>query len=214
MPKIVDREARRAQIVAALWRVIRRDGMSGTSVRTVAAEAGVSAGSLRHYFTTQGELLTVAARSMAGGVGARVERRTAAWSADPAPLGSEQRVDRLVAVLEEVVPLGSQRRAEFEVWLELVMAARTSPELRELAVEAHREVRRLCQDVVIAVEYDPPYSPALSQDPRVRSRTDELHALLDGLSMHQALYPRETSSARVRQALRSRVASYAGSDRG
>lgn len=212
MPKIVDHEARRAEIVAALWRVIRRDGISGTSVRTVAAEAGVSSGALRHYFTTQSELLAVAVQSMATGVGARVDGRMSAWQDEPGPLGSSQRLDRLVAILEEVVPLSTQRRAEFEVWLELVMMARTAPELRDLAIDAHRALRRLCQNVVMAVSQDPPFSPALDRDPLVRGRTDELHALVDGISLHLALYPRELSSTRVRQALRSRLASYAGAD--
>ena len=210
MPKVVDHQERRADIVDALWRVVRRDGIAATSVRTVADEAGLSAGALRHYFTTQSELLAVAVRSMADGVGVRVERRMGAWQAEPGALGSEERLDRLVGVLEEVVPLGARRRAEFEVWLEMVMLARTSPDLQELAVEAHRGLRRVCGYVVAAVSQAPPYPARLHRDRRVRRRTDELHALVDGLSLHLALYPRETSGPRVREALRRRLASYAG----
>ena len=191
MPKVVDHQERRADIVDALWRVVRRDGIAATSVRTVADEAGLSAGALRHYFTTQSELLAVAVRSMADGVGVRVERRMGAWQAEPGALGSEERLDRLVGVLEEVVPLGARRRAEFEVWLEMVMLARTSPDLQELAVEAHRGLRRVCGYVVAAVSQAPPYPARLHRDPLVRRRTDELHALVDGLSLHLALYPRE-----------------------
>ncbi len=53
MPKIVDHDARREEIAQALWRVVRRDGIRAASVRTVAAEAGWSAGAVRYYFPDQ-----------------------------------------------------------------------------------------------------------------------------------------------------------------
>jgi AcrR family transcriptional regulator len=53
MPKLIDHEVRRLELVEAAWRVILRDGAGRVSVRAVAAEAGVSAGSLRHLFPTQ-----------------------------------------------------------------------------------------------------------------------------------------------------------------
>ncbi len=214
VPKVVDHEVRRAHIVAAMWRAIRRDGVAGTSVRTVAAEAGLSAGALRHYFTTQDELLALAVTSMNDEVARRVQTRLRRWSADPGEVGSPERLDRLTAVIEEVAPLDARRRAEFEVWLELVMLARTSPGLRGPALEAHRAVRLICGQVVLAVSRDlGPDEPAdaAERDPVLRSRTDELHGLLDGLSLHLTLYPRETSAARVRAALRGRLEAYASS---
>jgi AcrR family transcriptional regulator len=57
MPKLVDHEQRRRELGEAVWRVIRRDGVEAASVRKVAQEAGWSAGALRHYFSTQSELL-------------------------------------------------------------------------------------------------------------------------------------------------------------
>ena len=71
MPKIVDHEARRKELAEAAWRVIRREGLEGASVRNVAKEAGMSLGSLRHYFATQSELLAFSMRM----VGERVKER-------------------------------------------------------------------------------------------------------------------------------------------
>ena len=60
MPKLVDHEERRRELGDAVWRVIRSRGVDGASIRTVAHEAGWSPGALRHYFSTQSELLTFA----------------------------------------------------------------------------------------------------------------------------------------------------------
>ena len=60
MPKIVDHDKQRLLVAEAAWRVIRRDGMEQASVRKIAEEAGISPGSMRHYFSTQSELLLYA----------------------------------------------------------------------------------------------------------------------------------------------------------
>ncbi len=71
MPRVVDPVARRNDLAEAVWRVIRREGLEGASVRAVAREAGLSMGSLRHYFGTQSELLIFAMRMVMD----RIERR-------------------------------------------------------------------------------------------------------------------------------------------
>lgn len=43
-------DARRASLIEACARVLARDGASGASVRSIAAEAGVSPGLVGHYF--------------------------------------------------------------------------------------------------------------------------------------------------------------------
>ncbi len=57
MPKIVNHEHRRKLIGEAVWRFILKDGMNGATVRNIAKEAGLTLGSLRHYFNFQEELL-------------------------------------------------------------------------------------------------------------------------------------------------------------
>ena len=44
VPKIVDWDARRDEILDATWRVIARDGLVNTTVRAIAREAGCSQG--------------------------------------------------------------------------------------------------------------------------------------------------------------------------
>ena len=57
VPKAVDRESRRREIAEALHRIAARDGLEGVSVRTVAAEARMSAGAVQREFGTKDELL-------------------------------------------------------------------------------------------------------------------------------------------------------------
>ncbi len=62
MPKIVDHESQRARFAEAAVRLIARDGFEGMTMRAVAAEAGLSYGSLFHYFDSKDELLMHAVR--------------------------------------------------------------------------------------------------------------------------------------------------------
>src|SRR4029450_9629084 len=107
MPKLVDPDQRRSELAQAVWTVIRRDGLQRASVRNVAREAGLSMGSLRHYFASQSELLCFAMQL----VGDRGRARVAALE----PAADPRR--RARQLLHELVPLDDERRAEAEVWL-------------------------------------------------------------------------------------------------
>lgn len=62
MPKIVDHDQRRVELVDATWRIIARQGMEGATMRDIAVEAGFSNGALKPYFPTKADLLTFAFR--------------------------------------------------------------------------------------------------------------------------------------------------------
>jgi AcrR family transcriptional regulator len=57
MPKIVDHDIQRVKFVEAAMSLIARHGLEGVTMRAVAAEAGLSYGSLFHYFKSKDELL-------------------------------------------------------------------------------------------------------------------------------------------------------------
>jgi AcrR family transcriptional regulator len=102
VPKLVDHEERRRELGDAVWRVIRSRGVDGASIRTVAREAGWSPGALRHYFSTQSELLTFAMQMV-------VERIEARVSALEPPADPRRAVEQR---LHELLPLDKERRAE------------------------------------------------------------------------------------------------------
>jgi AcrR family transcriptional regulator len=57
MPRIAMVDERRAELAAAAARVIARSGLSGTTLRQVAAEAGWTTGALTHYFADKRALM-------------------------------------------------------------------------------------------------------------------------------------------------------------
>lgn len=57
MPKIVDYAQRRRDLVEATTRIIVRQGLSGTTMRDIAAEAGFANGVVKSYFGSKADLL-------------------------------------------------------------------------------------------------------------------------------------------------------------
>ena len=60
MPRRVDVEERRNAVLAAVWRVVERDGLPGATMRAIAQEAGASTAVITHYFNNKDEVLRAA----------------------------------------------------------------------------------------------------------------------------------------------------------
>jgi AcrR family transcriptional regulator len=107
VPKIVDAEGRREEVLEATWRVMAREGLEGVSVREIAAEAGYSTGVIAHYFKNKDDVIRSALL--------RVWRR----EADRIALRTEglRGMAALRATVGEVLPSGEERRLEMAVWL-------------------------------------------------------------------------------------------------
>ncbi|HWD82849.1 MAG TPA: TetR family transcriptional regulator C-terminal domain-containing protein [Kribbella sp.] len=196
MPKIVDHATRREEIAEALWRVVRRDGIRAASVRTVAAEAGWSAGAVRYYFPDQDGLLSFAMDL----VSRRVTERVGAIEAK----GSVPAI--VLRYLDEVLPLDAERRAEFDIWLAFMAQAQAESGAGTLHAHVdtvHDGLRELCESLIRAL-HD---AGLLKEGLEVRREVERLHALLDGLALHAAIQPTRSTPTRVRQLMRHHVES-------
>ncbi|WP_091103762.1 TetR/AcrR family transcriptional regulator [Nonomuraea pusilla] len=180
MPKVVDPAERRREVVDALFRVVIRDGLERASLRTVAAEARLNVGSVRHYFATHEELKRFAMRSMIDRVGSRLHARAEAVG-DAGTLTREERKEVAASLFAELLPLDEARRAEVTVFLDFITAARTDPSLQDLAREAATGARALARRVLTWLE--------LPAGVDVELECERLTALLDGLGMNAVLYP-------------------------
>jgi AcrR family transcriptional regulator len=169
----VDPVERRQDLVEAVLRVIRRDGLEQASVRNVAREAGLSMGSLRHYFVSQSELMVFAFRTVID----RIEARLAMLAPEPDP---RRRAER---VLAELLPLDDDRRAENEVWLAFTSRAMVDPMLRALRDEGYDALQHGCR-AILADLSAAGLAPADTQ-----AEAERLHAWLDGLAVHAAMRP-------------------------
>lgn len=173
MPKLIDHERRKAAYAEATWRVILTQGIDQMSVRNVAAEAGVSIGSLRHLFPRQDDLAAFAMALVAE----RAERRIRAMS--PGGCSSDP-VERAWELLAQVLPLDETRRTEAQVWLAFSAAAATRPRLAEVHARQFDALAGLCRDVIaglVALHRMP-------ADTDIDREARRLHALLDGLTLH------------------------------
>lgn len=105
MPKIVDHDQRRLELMEATWRIIARHGIEGATMRDIALEAGFSNGALKPYFPTKDELLTFAFRHVFN----RTNERIALSTADKTGLPAVR------AFGLEVLPLDEEKVSEARI---------------------------------------------------------------------------------------------------
>ena len=122
VPKIVDHDQRRLELVDATWRIIARMGIEGATMREIAAEAGFANGALKPYFPTKDHLITFAF----GHVFNRTNQRIADSSADKTGL------EALRAFSREVLPLDEDRINEARIVIPFWQKALTDPAKAEL----------------------------------------------------------------------------------
>lgn len=168
MPKVVDHEARRAELGRAVWRVLLRHGIQGATLREIAAEAGWSTGVLAHYFRDKDELLRFAFRLVIERVAQRV-----AGHGDVA--AGNLALAR--AALLEALALDEERRAEAGIWFTFAARALTHPDMAEELRAAYRLWRDGIARLLSAAHQSGETHPDL--DPQAAAAG--LIALVDGL---------------------------------
>ncbi len=122
MPRPPNTEARRAQIVAALGRVMAKTGYERATIAAIAREAGLSPGLVHYHFRAKQEILLALVARLAGEVEARAE----------AACGSTPR-ERLLAWLDAHVGLGPGADPDaVACWVEIGAEALHQPEVAEV----------------------------------------------------------------------------------
>lgn len=199
MPKIVDHAERRSEIAAALWRVIARDGMTGASARSVAAEGGWSLGSVRYYFSTQQALLHFAAEAMLTAIGARA----ATIMQDLPPSTARSRI-----LIEQLLPLDTQRTGEVRAWLAVLVERDDDPFLAAMRDTAWQGTRRLARTIVAdQTGQDPPPPDATALPEPFEAEAASLHAWIDGLTLQSITVPDRFSTDQLHHEVERRLQS-------
>lgn len=199
MPKIVDHHKQREKLAEATWRIILRDGMERASVRNIAEEAGLSVGSLRHYFSTQSELLAFSMELVA----IRVNERIKVLHFSGEPMSDAQ------LVLEELLPIDEERRAEMAVWLVFTVKALSDPALQVLKDRIYAEMKLGMVSIIEALFNR--YNQVASKEDRALE-AERLYALLDGLAIHSVMKPGEVNPDVMKSVIKHHIMSICRSD--
>ena len=196
MPRIVDHDKRRDEIVGAAARVIAAEGMDAATVRRIATEAGYSTGVLDHYFHDKDDILLSALRASHMRIRERVLAAVDGLSG----------LKALRVLLSDNLPLDDERRdetrLEMQFWARSVADESLAAVQRAEADELRRAVRRRIREAVSAGEWP----SAVQPDELV----DALLSFVDGVSVRAALYPAEYPPERQLAMLDERLAEIGG----
>jgi len=181
MPRIVDHDARRKEIILATWRVVAARGLAATTIREIAREAGCSTGTLAHYFSDRGEIIA-SAMAMA--------HRTVRARAD-AKIGNARGLEALRILMIEALPLDEQRTLEARIeacfWGEAVGNDRLMRlQNSEVDIFCSRVRERLIEAEKLG---------ELEAGVHIAAIVDELLVLMDGCSIQAVLNPKRLPSA-------------------
>ncbi|MFE1165837.1 TetR/AcrR family transcriptional regulator [Nocardiopsis sp. NPDC058789] len=194
MPKNVDREGRRREIAEALHRIAAREGLEGVSVRTVAAEAGLSAGAVQREFDSKDRLLRFALRATVDEVTERFGR----LRIGPGGLDFSA---ALRQVLLELLPTDGRKLAQARIWSAYYARAAVDPVFAD-TLEALTEETRA--SFLRLLEYARSQG-ALAPGTDLEAATEMLLVIIDGLWIGCARLPEAASLDGHRAAVEATV---------
>ena len=182
MPKDVDHDARRGELLEAVWRVIARDGLERATIRVIAKETGWSSGVLAHYFTDKDEILESALRLAYERISARWDRKLEGLSG----------IGALQELVLDNLPLDDERELEtkflMNYWSRAIRGSdgvprpeRRGPQLIDRLAELAREGQERGEIV---------------PDQEPEDIAERLLGLIDGFSLHTLLDPERLTRER------------------
>ena len=161
------RAATRMALLDAAMDCLVEQGYANTTTRRIAERAGVTPGALQHHFASKAELLSQAVRH----VRAKFAHKMLSHGPPEAPsviARSEQLLDRMWEVHKGPV---------FHAYIELLVAARTDPELRATLAEVQHEVASLNAAAA------PILFPEMADQPGFTQLIDTGQAAIRGLAL-------------------------------
>jgi len=184
MPKIVDHELQRDTFAEAAMRLIARRGLEGVTMRAVATEAGLSYGSLFHYFDSKEELLVHAVRTL-------IEKQTQWVDQLSTQFGGLEALEHMLC--DDAVTSESSRES-WLVWMAFQYQAALRKSLGEMNAELidgwRERIRTLLNDAKTAGEI----SKSIDTD----IETNALWAYSSGIGQLGVLHPESFPPAHQR----------------
>jgi AcrR family transcriptional regulator len=181
MPKIVDHDERRREILEATWRVIASQGIAAATIREIASEAGYSAGVLAHYFANKDDIL-ISAHKLAF---QRVFERAEGYD-------DITGIEAMRHALTEALPLDEERMLEAILDVSFWSQALVNDRLNEVRRESIAGARAWWMTMLrLARERGEITSPLPDE-----VLADQIQALIDGISVQTVMYPKDMAPER------------------
>lgn len=178
-------ESRRRQLIEATARSLARHGLDGTTVRVVAAEAGVSPGLVRHHFAGMHDLIAETYRW----TGKEIEMALRAALSAAANTPDAQ----LRAFVDASFSAPMLDPDLLGVWLTFWSLTRTDPEIHAIHGKVYADYRRRLQAFIVGIADE----RKLALDARLAALA--FTALLDGLWLEHCLDPTIFTAVEARQ---------------
>lgn len=188
MPKIINHELKRKEIIQYAWQSISNRGAKGSTVRQIAKLSNMTPGQIRYYFPNHSELLN----AVMSEVEIKVKRRIEKIISD----NKLQTIDMVNEILLTVLPIDDERLADMEVW----MAFRY--DLHEYGQNTLDDgLDTLCHKIINILNS----KNLLKPNTNIRLSTIKLHALIDGLALHKLLNPDDISNKDIENIVRTEI---------
>jgi TetR/AcrR family transcriptional regulator, transcriptional repressor of bet genes len=179
---------RRRELVEATLTCIATLGMERTTVREIAIKAGVTAGLIRHYFSTKDELVLAAYSQYVAAMAA--QSREAVESASPDPL------HRLAAFVRANLSAPVVDQTNLSLWAGFIETIRTNSEMATIHLEGYHGYRSDAETLIRAA-----YAHENRNIPpeKLRGMGIALNAIIDGLWLEGSMSPGEFAEGELAQ---------------
>ncbi|MFD6517711.1 TetR/AcrR family transcriptional regulator [Rhodococcus sp. NPDC060176] len=192
VPKIVDPQRRREEVLDAVWRVIQRDGLGAATIRAIATEAGASTAVVTYYFKNKDDVLKSALGLSHARIGARRERK----------LAGKRGLEALNVALLQTLPLDAERRLELHIEVSFWARAISDDAASAEHLRSHQRSLDLFERLILETMQTGEIDDTLDS----RLLADELLALVDGMGVDALMHPKQLSTARMKSILRDHLA--------
>ncbi|MET3683473.1 AcrR family transcriptional regulator [Alkalibacillus flavidus] len=177
MPKKIDHTERKDHIIEAMFRIVHRSGFEKATLREIAKEAGLSLGSVQHFFPKQGDIYIDAIEEIYSRFKARMD--------EIEHHNDESVFDNAVRMIKQIVQASTEEeRMENDIWMKFSIMATMNPDYHE-AKNKSREVNYSFAKEIVTMLSENGY---LSEDESIDEAANTLTIFIHGLVFETVMY--------------------------
>lgn len=185
MPRRVDHDRMRADIIDATWRLIAERGIEAVTMRELARELGFANGSITHYFPNKSAILTAAFQHVFDATNDRYRASVAVSHA--------RGLAALREFLVQTLPIDEERLLEARIVIPFLEHAATHDDMARIFRTMMAQWREQFDELLAQARDE----GELRHDVETRAAGDALLALLTGVQATGVLLPDSTPPERM-----------------